>query len=163
VPAVPSPSSPDPQRPLFRVRVARRGDADALAALLVELGYPNATDQATVHWVISHPEIEVLVAGDPQDKPVGMITLSHRPQLRARGRIATVEELVVAEAWRGKGVGRELVRHAIERARSLSVKQLELVSHRGRAQYARGFYLKCGFTEADAAVVRMELAPKGSR
>lgn len=150
-------------RPLFRVRAARRGDSDALASLLAELGYPNAADQATVHWVISHPEIEVLVAGDPQDKPVGMITLSHRPQLRARGRIATVEELVVTEAWRGKGVGRELVRHAIERARSLSVKQLELVTHRGRDVYARTFYEKCGFAETDAAVLRMELEPKGTR
>ena len=80
----------DPSRPAFRVRPARRGDAEALATLLAELGYPGSADQATVHWVISHPEIEVFVAGDAQDKAVGMIAFSHRPQLRARGRVATL-------------------------------------------------------------------------
>lgn len=139
----------------FRVRPARRGDAEALATLLSELGYPNAADQATVHWVISHPEIEIFVAGDPQDKAVGMVTFSHRPQLRAKGRIGTIEELVVTESWRRKGVGRELLRRVVERAKSLSVKQLELVTHRGRQEFARPFYEACGFAEADAGVLRL--------
>ncbi|MBX5480275.1 MAG: GNAT family N-acetyltransferase [Myxococcaceae bacterium] len=150
---VPSASN-DPNRPPFRVRPARRGDAEALSALLAELGYPGAADQATVHWVISHPEIEVFVAGDPQDKPVGMIVFSHRPQLRAKGRVATIEELVVTESWRRRGVGRELVKRVLERVRTLSVKQLELVTHRGRESYAKEFYEACGFTECDAAVLR---------
>ncbi|MGA9525953.1 MAG: GNAT family N-acetyltransferase [Myxococcaceae bacterium] len=132
-----------------------------MASLLGELGYPNAADQATVHWVISHPEIEVLVAGDAQDKAVGMISFSHRPQLRLNGRMARVEELVVAEHWRRRGVGRELMRHALERARSLSVKQVELVTHSGRDSFARPFYASCGFTEIDAVVLRMDLPPKG--
>jgi GNAT superfamily N-acetyltransferase len=131
-----------------------------LASLLAELGYPNAADQATVHWVISHPEIEVLVAGDPHDKVVGMITLSHRPQLRVKGRVATIEELVVSEPWRRRGVGRELLRHAIERARSLSVKQVEIVTHRGRQEYIKPFYEACGLHELDAAVLRLNLEPK---
>jgi N-acetylglutamate synthase-like GNAT family acetyltransferase len=146
-------------RPAFRVRPARRGDAEAIAALLGELGYPGAADQATVHWVISHPEIEVLVAGDPQDKPVGLITLSHRPQLRTGGRLATIEELIVTEAWRRRGVGRELLKRAVERAQSLSVKQLELVTHLGRTSYAKAFYEACGFAETDAAVLRL-VSPK---
>ncbi len=110
---------------------------------------------------MSHPEIEVLVAGDAQDKAVGMISFSHRPQLRLNGRLARIEELVVTESWRRRGVGRELMRHALERARSLSVKQVELVSHRGRDSFARPFYLSFGYTEIDAAVLRLELPPKG--
>ncbi len=157
----PTPVAQQQSRPAFRVRPARRGDADALASLLAELGYPNAADQATVHWVISHPEIEVLVAGDAQDKAIGMVSFSHRPQLRLNGRLARIEELVVTEAWRRRGVGRELIRHAIERARSLSVKQLELATHRGREVFVRPFYASCGFTEIDSAVLRMELPPKG--
>jgi GNAT superfamily N-acetyltransferase len=89
-----------------------------------------------------------------------MVTLSHRPQLRVKGRVATIEELVVTESWRRRGVGRELVRHAIERARSLSVKQLEIVTHRGRKEYMRPFYEACGFHELDAAVLRLNLEPK---
>lgn len=144
----------DTNRPQFRVRPARRGDADALAALLVELGYPGATDQATVHWVISHPEIEVIVAGDSSDRAIGMISFSHRPQLRARGRIARIEELVVTESWRRRGVGRELVKKVVERARVLSVKQLELVTHAGGAA-PRGFFEACGFAVSDSALLRL--------
>ena len=149
------PMSPDPSRPQFRVRPARRGDADALASLLGELGYPGAADQATVHWVISHPEIEVFVAGDPHDRPIGMISFSHRPQLRARGRVARVEELIVAAPWRRRGVGRELVKRVLDRTRVLSVKQVEVVTHRGRSEFAREFYRACGFVEVDAAVLRL--------
>jgi len=139
----------------FRLRNARRGDVEAIALLLGELGYPNAPDASTVHWVLSHPEMEVICAVDALDKPIGLITLSHRPQLRMKGRIATVDELVVTERWRRKGVGRTLVRRAIERAKSLSAKRVELNTHKGRGEVVRSFYEACGFAEADALVLRL--------
>ena len=142
--------------PAFRIRRARRGDAEALAALLRELGFPEGSDTQTVHWVTSHPEIEIFVACDPQDRPVGMLSLSHRPQLRLRGRIATVDELVVTEAWRRRGVGKALLLHAIERAKVLSVKRLELAARQDSSSgdTAR-FYESCGFV-ADCQVFRHE-------
>lgn len=145
---------PAPDIPPFRIRRARRGDSEALASLLRELGHPEGTDTQTVHWVISHPEIEIFVAGDAQDKPVGMISLSHRPQLRFKGRIATLDELVVTEAWRRRGVGRALVLHAIERAKVLSVKRLELVAARSRGDVMRQFSEACGFIDADWVLYR---------
>ncbi|MBN1206574.1 MAG: GNAT family N-acetyltransferase [Myxococcaceae bacterium] len=141
--------------PAFRIRRARRGDAEALTSLLKELGFPEGSDTQTVHWVTSHPEIEIFVACDPQDRPVGMLSLSHRPQLRLRGRIATVDELVVTEAWRRRGVGRALLLHAIERARVLSVKRLELASRREASQETARFFTACGFVE-DCLVFRHE-------
>lgn len=149
---------PRGDKPGFRIRPARRGDGDAMAALLRELGYSAGADTATIHWVVSHPEIELFVAADAADKAVGLISLSHRPQLRLRGRILSVDELVVTEAWRRKGVGRELLKHAVQRAKSLSAKRVELVTHAPRALFARAFYESCGFTEADAVVLRIEEA-----
>lgn len=140
--------------PTFRIRAARRGDVEAIASLMNELGYPNAPDVATVHWVLSHPEMEVIVAADSLDKPIGLITLSHRPQLRMKGRIACIDELVVTERWRRKGVGRTLLRRAIERAKALSAKRVELSTHKGRAEFVRSFYEACGFTEVDTVVMR---------
>jgi GNAT superfamily N-acetyltransferase len=139
--------------PAFRIRRARRGDAEALAALLRELGFPDGSDTQTVHWVTSHPEIEIFVACDPQDRPVGMLSLSHRPQLRLRGRIATVDELVVTEAWRRRGVGKALLLHAIERAKVLSVKRLELASRQDAGGEVARFYEACGFV-TDCQVFR---------
>jgi GNAT superfamily N-acetyltransferase len=121
-----APESRPPGPPAFRVRLARRGDGEHLGALLAELGHPGAGDTGTVHWVLSHPEIEVYVASDAQDRPIGLLSLSHRPQLRLAGRVATIDELVVMLAWRRKGVARALMQRALERARVLSVKRLEL-------------------------------------
>jgi GNAT superfamily N-acetyltransferase len=149
----PTPSPAPAAQTAFRIRRARRGDAEALAALLKELGFPDGSDTQTVHWVTSHPEIEIFVACDPQDRPVGMLSLSHRPQLRLRGRIATVDELVVTETWRRRGVGRALLLHAIERARVLSVKRLELASRHNAGQDSARFYEACGFLE-DCMVFR---------
>lgn len=143
-----------PDAPAFRIRRARRGDAEALRNLVKELGYSQGSDAQTVAWVISHPEIEVFVASDSHDQPVGMVTLSYRPQLRLSGRIGTVDELVVAETWRKRGIGRALLQTVVERARALSMKRLEIVSHVPRAEAATAFYQRCGFDEADAMVLR---------
>jgi GNAT superfamily N-acetyltransferase len=142
-------------KPAFRIRAGRRGDVEAISALLTELGYSQGADMATVHWVISHPETETLIAADSADRPIGMLTLSHRPQLRLRGRIVTIDELVVQSNWRRKGVGRELVRRAIERSRVLSARMLELLapmSDPGAMQFCQ----QMGFTEAgESQVMRL--------
>jgi GNAT superfamily N-acetyltransferase len=83
-----------------------------------------------------------------------MLSLSHRPQLRFKGRIATIDELVVTEAWRRRGVGRALVLHAIERAKVLSVKRLELVAARSHGEGMRRFCESCGFTDVDWVLYR---------
>src|SRR5262249_61124721 len=122
--ARPLPPRPRPAPPpAFRVRLARRGDGEQLGLLLAELGHAGAGDTATVHWVLSHPEIEVHVAADGSDRPLGLLSFSHRPQLRLSGRIATIDELVVLPGARRQGVGRALVQRALERARALAVKR----------------------------------------
>ena len=119
-----------------------------MSALLTELGHPEGVDTSTVHGVVSHPEIEVLIAADPQDRPVGMLSFSHRPQLRTRGRCASIDELVVVPAWRRKGAGRALLQQAIERARVLNVNRLVLVAEGGSDEVSRAFAAACGFLEA---------------
>ncbi len=142
------------------MRPARRGDLPEVQSLLRELGYASGSDTTTFAWVLSHPEMEVMVATDAMDRPVGLLTMSHRPQLRLSGRIATIDELVVAEAWRAKGVGKELLGRAVARARALGVKRIELNTHRGRESYSREFYRKNGFAEADSAILRIEVGEK---
>jgi GNAT superfamily N-acetyltransferase len=94
---------------------------------------------------MSHPEIEVLVAVDNQDKPIGMLSLSHRPQLRTRGRVASIEELVVAQSHRRRGVARALMQNAIERARVLNVNRLDLMAESGSTEINQAFAAACGF------------------
>ena len=149
---LPSQSIPAPT-PAFRVRLARRGDGEQLGALLAELGHSGAGDTATVHWVLSHPEIEVHVAADASDRALGLLSLSHRPQLRLSGRIATIDELVVFPAARRQGVGRALVQRALERARVLSVKRVELQLPSVPTEQTFRFCEAMGFQDAERGVV----------
>jgi GNAT superfamily N-acetyltransferase len=91
-----------------------------------------------------------------------MLSFSHRPQLRLRGRVATIDELVVTEAWRRRGVGRALVKQILERCKVLSVKQLQLISTQATTEGTRNFYTACGFSEVDAGVFR-HLETEGRR
>ena len=137
----------------FKVRAGRRGDAEAIKALLSECGFSG--DSATVTWIISHPEMELIVAADPLDKCIGFVALSHRPNLRSGGRVATIDELIVGQAHRKAGVGRELLKRAVDRAKVLGVKRLEIQSLGGREDQALPFFQKCGFNEAGAIVFRL--------
>jgi N-acetylglutamate synthase-like GNAT family acetyltransferase len=138
----------------FRVRAARRGDVEGIASLLVQLGYTDGTDSATMNWVISHPEMELFVAADGQDRPVGVVTLSHRPQLRLKGRVITVDELAVAEAWRRRGVGKALLARVMERARALSAKRIEVARHPADRAVSVAFLEACGFQACDVVLCR---------
>lgn len=146
-----SPSQPPTQG--FKVRPARRGDAAPAVAILAEAG--ATSDPHTFTWTISHPEMEVLIAADPLDKAIGVISLSHRPILKLGGRAASIDELVVTKAWRRKGVGRELLRRAVERAKVLSVKRLEVQTFGPVTDEVRAFFQACGFDAADVGVFRL--------
>lgn len=147
-------SSPTPPPTGFRTRPARRGDAAPIVTLLAEIGV--TADPNTVTWIISHPEMELLVASDALDKVVGFITLSHRPVLKTGGRSATIDELNVARAWRRRGVGRELLRKVVERAKVLSVKRLEVETYGPVTDELRAFFAACGFDPAEVGIFRLK-------
>lgn len=138
----------------FRVRPARRGDATPIVALLAELGV-NA-DPNTVTWIISHPEMEIMVAADALDKVVGFITFSHRPVLKTGGRSGTIDELNVAKAWRRRGVGRELLRKVVERAKVLSVRRLSIETYGPVTEEVSQFFAACGFERTELGVFKLK-------
>lgn len=137
----------------FKVRPGRRGDAEGIKQLLAELGFQ--ADNATVTWLISHPEMELLVAADSLDKVIGVCALSHRPQIRFGGRIATIDELAVTGAWRRKGVGKELLKRAVERARVLGVKRLEIQTVGSPDELQKAFLTASGFVSAPQGVWKL--------
>jgi GNAT superfamily N-acetyltransferase len=147
-----------PQNGPITVRRARPGDALAIRKLLKDLGYSPDTRAAdeTVSQVVRHPEAAVFVAVEGLEV-VGYVTLSHRPQIRLGGRLATVDEMVVASGRRGRGTGSLLLEAALSHARSLHCRRVEVTQSRVREAFQRRFYVERGFTEVDSAVLRIEL------
>jgi ribosomal protein S18 acetylase RimI-like enzyme len=142
------------------IRPARLDDRGSINQLLDQLGYAQVdSGEARENFaaVVHHPEIAILVAVTANEKVIGFLCLSHRPQLRLGGRIASIDELVVAEAYRGCGIGSALMASARRIARELGVRRLELQTHRARESYRRAFYAKNGFDEVNSAVMRMVL------
>lgn len=137
----------------FKIRQARRGDRAGLAELLRGYGYPNAADTNTMLWVFKHPEIDLFVAVDAMDRPVGYVSLSLRPQLRLCGRIATIDEFIVDAGWLDKGVPKALLDAALERARGMDARRIEVTSHECRT-IGPDFWVGQGFTSIDNEVLR---------
>jgi GNAT superfamily N-acetyltransferase len=141
------------------IRLATETDVQAAFKLMSELGYPGLSLPRFVkayHAVLEHPAMLVIVAEDDDEELIGLASITNRPQLRLTAHLVTIDELVVAERARGRGIGQQILKAAEAMARKLGARRLELETNRARESYRRGFYIKNGFTEADSAVMRID-------
>lgn len=143
-----------------RVRSAQAADAAEVARLLhdfnSEFGDPSPGVAALAERaaeLLAADEIGVLLAGEPA---VGIAQLVFRPSVWTRTPDALLEELYVAPARRGEGIGRALLEAALEAARRRGATRIEL--NTGEADEAAiGLYESAGFCnrEGDANGPRM--------
>jgi len=97
------------------------------------------------NWIRAHE----VYAAIPDDRPVGMYALDgERPLLQ-------LEHFWILPEWIGHGLGRRLLKHALERARARGALALEVDSDPN----AEGFYLRLGGRTVDRVSAPMEGAP----
>ena len=141
------------------IRRVVENDAEAVLTLLFSLGYPNIERASFVdvfHRVLQHPEMVIYLAIDGSERVLGMLSLSHRLQLRLAGTLLSIDELAVLPEVRGHGIGQQLLSVARDVAKELGAKRIELHTNRNRESYKRQFYIKNGFIEANSALIRMD-------
>jgi GNAT superfamily N-acetyltransferase len=128
------------------VRDANSADAEALARLCGQLGYPTEPRimPPRLARLASDPHARCLVA-TVGDEVAGLATVHLRYTLNHEAPIAQLTLLVVDEQHRTRGIGRVLVAAAEEWSRVHGAKRFVVTTALRRAD-AHAFYEKLQFT-----------------
>lgn len=145
------------------LRVATAADVPALVALLAAL-FAIEQDFAPDHdkqarglaGVISSPLGVVAVAATHEGDVVGMCSAQLVFSTAEGAWSAWVEDVVVAAAWRGRGVGRSLLGHVLDWAAARGATRAQLLVDLDNPP-ALGFYRHLGWAETQLAARRLML------
>ncbi len=135
------------------VREATESDLPAIGKLLEDLadvmdsteGIDTGIALRTCEHLLNDDKSHFLVAAK-EKSPVGFINFTVRQTILHRSPSASIDELVVAEGYRSKGVGKQLVLAAVEKCRQLGCCEVEASTEKTNLE-AREFYKQCGFEE----------------
>jgi len=124
----------------------------AFGRLLPQLsGSTEALDAEALHGLVDWPGNQLLVARvDGEIR--GTLTLVTFPI--PTGLRASIEDVVVDEAARGRGVGAALTREAVRLARAAGARTVDLTSRPSRTA-ANRLYERMGFRVRDSNVYRL--------
>jgi GNAT superfamily N-acetyltransferase len=141
-------------------RIATVAGAQEIAGLLDrfnrEFDTPSpgpAVLTARLQRLLSGPDVVALLAGDPA---VGVALLTLRPNVWCQGPVALLDELYVAPAQRGRGIGAALLKAAEAVVRERGGELLE-INVDGEDTDARRFYERYGYTDRDPEQTQPQL------
>lgn len=130
---------------LVVVRPMTPRDAEAVARLSGQLGYPSSADDAERRFRVlaGDPDVALRVAEEGDGRVIAWIHVGVRRFLTS-DTFAQIDGLVVEASARRRGAGRALVRAAEEWARGRGYAVLRIHSNAQRTE-ARPFYERMGY------------------
>jgi GNAT superfamily N-acetyltransferase len=138
------------------LRRAEPGDADRIATLFTDEGYPaGPSDIVERLGRFSSAESQVIVA-DHGGEVLGFIALHAVPRFEHSDRILRVMALVVDAGVRERGIGRLLMEEAERVGRELGAAWSEVTAGHHRPD-ARRLYEELGYDASVAAYLRKRL------
>lgn len=136
------------------LRNAVIADADDVARLLTELGYPCDTGEAVERISnILDNDRQALVLARSQGRVCGLIALDFMYYLPLGTTTCRVIALVVTPDAQRHGIGRQLLRDAECRARDAGAARIELTSGSQRVD-AHAFYRACGYSDGSLRFIK---------
>ena len=146
--------SPGPSPFGADLRSAMIADADDVARLLTELGYPCEIDEAAERIdAIAANDRQALVLARREGAVCGLVALDFMYYLPLGTITCRVTALVVTPTAQGLGIGRQLLKEAERRARSGGAARIELTSGAQRTE-AHAFYRACGYKDSSVRFVK---------
>ena len=145
------------------IRPAALRDIPRLCALLAELFAqeadftPDAERQRRgLELILDDPGAGRIYCATHFGTIVGMVTILFSVSTAEGGLAAWLEDMVVDPAWRGRGVGGQLLSHAVEEARGAGCTRITLLTDGGNRGAMR-FYSRAGFSRSAMTPFRLSL------
>ena len=147
----------------WAITAATLEDIPALCELLARLFTqeadfkPDAQKQARgLELIIAEPSRGQLFVLRVGNRAVGMVSLLRTVSTAEGGEVFWLEDLIVAEEFRGRGLGSELLRRAIEFARRQGVPRITVLTDLENKP-AQGLYKRHGFKASAMTPMRLWL------
>lgn len=143
----------------IKIRILQRADASVLRDILALLAQvrsgagDHTATMAELRSVLKDKNTIVFVSEDGT-RIVGMALLCITERIGRR--TGQVEDVVVYDGYRGKGIGKALMNKLIETARKKKLKEVYLTSRPARVA-ANALYQKIGFEKKDTNAYGLKL------
>lgn len=146
--------------PEFTIRPAGDADASAITHILRSTGWFESMmaepSQATESRIQHHLKLcladhshSVYLAEHRDGSVVGYVSAHWLPYFFLSGPEGYVSELFIEEAYRGRNIGKRLLKEVVREAKERACSRLMLVTSRSREAYRRKFYAKDGWQERE--------------
>lgn len=138
---------------MIKIHQATLENETKVIDLLKQLLSP-ASEYSTVDWqtaaamfreIVNNPEKGTILLAEEDGDAVGLITLSYPVAIRCAGIYSCIEEFIVSERVRGKGVGGQLLEAVIAEATAKGCYELQV---NNPSELGYPVYLRHGWKDA---------------
>jgi GNAT superfamily N-acetyltransferase len=143
-------------RPPITLRPATADDAERIAALFTDEGYPSGPSDIVDRLARFQSEHSRVIVADNGGEVLGFVAIHALPRFEHTDRIIRIMALVVDAGERGRGIGRLLMEEAERIGRDLEAAFAEVTAGRHRPD-AQRLYEELGYDGTIAAYLRKRL------
>lgn len=127
---------------------------DVLFAQDIEFEPNHEKQRAGLEQIISNPSVGEILVMKVDERVVGMVNLLYSISTALGGKVAILEDMVVAKEFRRKGLGKQLLHEAIAFAKQRGCLRLTLLTDFDNETAIR-FYQSAGFSLSKMIPLRL--------